>query len=189
MDGAAQTTTKILSSLTVAGDILIVAFLVVFIILYFKQDANYFKDGREALRFLGKNAVLFSFLIALASVAGSLYYSEIVGFAPCKLCWIQRIFIYPQVIILGMALRKEDSGVANYSIALSGIGAIFSAYHQYLQFGGHSLFSCSANAVSCSQRLTLEFGYVTIPMMMLTAFLLIILLMAAHKKSFRDEKQ
>ncbi len=184
MNGIAQAITKILSFFTVAGDFIIVAFLAIFIILYFKQDENYFKDGRRALAFLGRNAVLFSFLIALSSVVGSLYYSEIVGFEPCKLCWLQRVFIYPQVIILGMALRKEDIRVADYCIALSGIGAVFSAYHQYLQFGGRSLFSCAINGVSCSQRLTLQFGYVTIPMMMLTGFLLIILFMSVYKRWF-----
>lgn len=187
MNALTEVITKIFSFFTVAGDMIIIALLVVFAILYFKRDENFFKDGRELLAFLGKNAVLFSFLIALASVVGSLYYSEIVGFEPCKLCWIQRIFIYPQAIILGLALRKEDIRVADYCLALSGIGAVFSAYHQYLQFGGKSFFSCAINGVSCSQRLTLHFGYVTIPMMMLTAFILIIILMSAYKKWFWEK--
>lgn len=188
MNAVTEFLTKILSFFTVAGDLLIAALLAVFAILYFKREGGSFKDGRELLSFFGKNGILFSFAIALASVVGSLYYSEIAGFEPCKLCWIQRIFIYPQAIILGMALRKEDVRVADYCIALSGMGAIFSIYHQYLQFGGVSLFSCGANAISCSQRLTLEFGYVTIPMMMLTGFLLIIVLMSAYKKWFWEEK-
>lgn len=188
MDAVTLIITKVLALFTVAGDLLIVALLAVFAVLHFKPEESFLKDIRKALALLGKNAVLLSFSIALASVLGSLYYSEIAGFEPCKLCWIQRIFIYPQAIILGLALRREDIRAADYCIALSAIGAIFSIYHQYLQFGGISLFSCGANAVSCSQRLTLEFGYVTIPMMMLTGFVLIILLMSAYKKWFWEGK-
>lgn len=187
MSQVVQLITQFLAAGTVAADAVIILLAAIFATFYFKKDFD-FKPGRDIISFFGKNAVLFSFAVALASVIGSLYYSEIAGFEPCKLCWIQRIFIYPQAIILGMALRKEDIRVADYCIALSGIGAIFSAYHQYLQFGGRSLFACSINGVSCSQRLILQFGYVTIPMMMLTGFILIILLMSIYKKWFWEGK-
>lgn len=175
--------TQFLAMLTIAGNLLVVFLAVVFLIFFLKKDNNFFW-GRETVNFFGRNAVLFSFLTSLGAVLGSLYYSVIVGFPPCQLCWIQRIFIYPQAIILGMALIKKDDHLADYIIVLSAIGGTVSTYHQYIQFGGRSLYSCASGlgAVSCTQRLILEFGYVTIPMMMLTVFLLNILFSIAQKK-------
>lgn len=175
--------TQILAILTVVGNILTLFLAAIFLVSFLKKNFN-FSPAHEAVNFFGRNAVLFSFLTSLGAVLGSLYYSVIVGFPPCQLCWIQRIFIYPQAIILGMALIKKDSHLADYIIALSVIGGTVSVYHQYIQFGGRSLYSCASGlgAVSCTQRSILEFGYVTIPMMMLTVFLLNILFAIAQKK-------
>lgn len=175
--------TRFLAILTVVGNILAVFLVAVLLISFFKKDIK-FPLAREVVNFFGRNAVLFSFLTSLGAVLGSLYYSVIVGFPPCQLCWIQRIFIYPQAIILGLALIKKDDHLADYIIVLSAVGGTVSTYHQYIQFGGRSLYSCASGlgAVSCTQRLILEFGYVTIPMMMLTIFLLNILFAIAQKK-------
>lgn len=181
--------TQLLATLTIAGNVLAVFLTAVFFIYFLKKDMKW-PIARETVNFFGRNAVLFSFLTSLGALLGSLYYSVIVGFPPCQLCWIQRIFIYPQAIVLGMALIKKDGHLADYIIALSTVGGIVSAYHQYIQFGGRSLYSCAAGlgAVSCTQRLILEFGYVTIPMMMLTVFLLNILFMLAQKKWILGDK-
>jgi len=129
--------------------------------------------------FLKRHAVLLAFLVVLSATLGSLFFSSVAGFAPCTLCWYQRIFIFPQVVILGMALLKKDQAVADYIIALSSVAGVIALYHQYLQFGGSPLVPCSASAeaVSCAQRFILEFGYVTIPMMTLTVSLMVIILM------------
>ena len=58
--------------------------------------------------FLGRYGLLFAFLTALGATAGSLFYSNVAGFAPCELCWFQRIFMYPLVIILGNCFRKNN---------------------------------------------------------------------------------
>jgi disulfide bond formation protein DsbB len=120
------------------------------------------------------------------SVASSLFYSEIAGFAPCLLCWWQRIFLYPQAIILFIALFKKDWRVRKYAIALSGLGSLVSIYHTYIQFGGESLAPCPVGGVSCQIVYFVEYGYVTIPTMALTAFGLIILLMLFRKKEVQE---
>jgi len=106
-------------------------------------------------------------------------YSELVGYTPCELCWFQRILMYPQVAILGLALLKKDRNVYVYSIALSIIGVLIASYHYILQIGAAPALTCSSvgAAVSCAQKPFLQFGYITIPMMSLTAFSMILLFM------------
>ena len=71
------------------------------ILLFFPKTRNYI------LIFFGRHGMLLAFLVAVASLVLSLFYSDYIGYEPCKLCWYQRIFIYPQVIILGMALNCD----------------------------------------------------------------------------------
>lgn len=165
-----------LAVLTVLGDIAII-FLILIAIKARKKENSF-------TRFVSKNGMLFAFLVTLLAVAGSLYYSNIAGFAPCSLCWYQRAFMFPLVFILGLAVYRKESVIARYGIFLASIGAIISVYHQYLQFGGNPLIPCSAatESVACSARFIFEFGYVTIPMMTLTAFLLIITFLWFAKK-------
>ena len=140
---------------------------------------------KDALSFIAKRAVLFSFIIVFAATLGSLFYSEIAGYEPCKLCWFQRIFIFPQVILLGMALWKKDQGIADYSIALSIGGAVIAGYHYLLQFGVAPSLPCSAAvgyAVSCAQRFVTQFGFVTIPLMAFTALSTVCMFMILQKK-------
>ncbi len=110
----------------------------------------------------------------------SLVYSDIIGYVPCTLCWYQRILLYPEVLLLGLALWKEDRTITDYIIALSGIGIILAAYQKYLELGGSSIIPCSATAVACSKVYVLEFKYITIPVMALTSFIFIFVLMLIH---------
>lgn len=125
-----------------------------------------------------------AFIVAASAVLASLFYSEVAGFPPCSLCWWQRIFIYPQAAILAMALYERDRRVGDYLILLSGLGAVVAIYHAYLQYGGTPLGSCGTGvgAVSCAQVFVNAFGYITMPIMSLTAFALIGTLMAVSKR-------
>lgn len=164
--------TKFLSLLTIGGGILTIT-------IWISQPIR---------RFFGKNALLVSFIISAGSILGSLFYSEIAGFAPCVLCWWQRIFIYPQAVIFLVALLKKDTRGLLYGFWLSISGILFSIYNTYLQFGGSPLGDCSAGGVSCSVRYFLEFGYVTIPTMALTAFALLITLFFASRSLDSETK-
>jgi disulfide bond formation protein DsbB len=164
-----ETVNFILGILTIAGDGMILGMVAIYVS----------KIKSSLLTQIAKNAIWMSFVIALISTLGSLFYSEIAGYEPCKLCWYQRILMYPLVIILGIAWKRNDKKIVDYALALSGLGAIIAGYHYYLQLGGKSVLPCSAvgYSVSCSQRFVMSFGYITIPMMALTSFLLIFLLL------------
>lgn len=170
--GLAPIVNQILGILTVLAQALIVL-LVVFLLT----------KKHSFMNFINKRAFLLAFLVALISMLGSLTYSDIIGYEPCKLCWFQRILMYPQVVILGMASFKKDFRVASYSIVLSIIGAVLAGYHYLLQIGVAPALPCSAvgYSASCSQRFVLQYGYITIPMMALSAFVLIALLLYSHK--------
>lgn len=125
-----------------------------------------------------KHSLSFILIISLLASIGSLFYSEIIGFEPCKLCWWQRIFMYPQVILLSLALIKKESSVIKYSLTMSIFGLFISAYHYLIQIGFAPSLSCDATgaSASCSQNFVLKFGYISIPLMSFSAFLLIFLI-------------
>lgn len=158
---------QILSILTIIGQALIASFFISLLI--------YRKGGNFAKGIIGKYGVLFAFVIALMTTFGSLFFSEIAGFEPCKLCWFQRIFMYPQVILFAIALWKKDNAIFQYAVPMSFMGLIVAAYHYYIQINATASVICAAGATeSCAIRQFMNFGYITIPMMSLTAFLLII---------------
>jgi disulfide bond formation protein DsbB len=170
--------TNILSLGTIAAEIFAV-FLVILLTTSLK-DRGW---GKRAHDFLGEYALTFAFLMTLAAAGSSLFYSEIAGFVPCLLCWWQRIFLYPQLVLLLVALIKRDGAVRKYCLTLSGIGVLISLYHTYLQFGGNDLVPCSATGVSCNHVYFVTYGYVTIPTMAFTAFAVIFLLMLVRDPS------
>ena len=109
----------------------------------------------------------FAWVVALVATLGSLYYSEVRLFLPCELCWYQRIFMYPQAVILGLALWRQDFGVWPYSLALSLLGGSVSVLHLTQQwFPGLFPLACKP-PVPCSAEYIPEFP---IPPQALTAF-------------------
>ena len=119
----------------------------------------------------------FNFLIVVGSVIGSLYFSEVMKFPPCPLCWYQRICIYPLVVIFGVALLTEDHGHRKYSLPLLAIGLVLSLYHNLLYFGviSQPIIPCTGS-VSCSSKQLELFGFITIPMMAGVGFVAMIAL-------------
>lgn len=92
--------------------------------------------------------------------------------------------MYPQVLLIGLGIIKNDKDIADYSIAMSIIGGAIALYHYYIQLGGKTFLTCETigYSVSCTERFSLEFGYITIPMMALSAFAAIVLLMLLSKR-------
>ncbi|MDB5194394.1 MAG: disulfide bond formation protein DsbB [Parcubacteria group bacterium] len=131
--------------------------------------------GREAIGWVRKHVLGLGLLVSLLAVGGSLFYSNVVGFVPCDLCWWQRIFIYPQLVLFLTALKFKDRGVFKYSWRLAVLGTIVSLYHSYVQVSGSSLLPCSATA-SCTKVYVMAFNYVTIPSMALTVGVYFLLL-------------
>ena len=181
-----QSVTDIFSFLTVLADILAVFLFV--ILTTSLHDKGW---GKRVGMFFGKYAVLFSFIVSIGGVIGSLFYSEFAHFRPCELCVLERGFLYTVAVIFVVAMieRKEEhvrqygNFVRNCTLILSVAGLLVSAYHSWLQFGGGSVVPCSATGVSCAFVYFIEYGYVTIPMMAVTAFALVILFMTFHRKN------
>jgi disulfide bond formation protein DsbB len=127
--------------------------------------------------FIHKYILELLFWGVMSAVVGSLIYSQIIGFPPCDLCWWERIFMYPQAIILFVAMRRKDKGVIDYLVPLSIIGAILSLYQSFVQWGfGGSLFACTAVGSACAKVYVLQYSYITIPFMSFTVFAYIIAL-------------
>jgi disulfide bond formation protein DsbB len=130
-------------------------------------------------------ALWIAFVLALFAGVMSLVYSDYLGIEPCPLCWWQRVFLYPQVILLGMAAWKRDPYVAEYSIVLSLFGAGIALYQHLLQMLPGSGLPCPATGVSCAQRFLFEFGYITYPLMAFTlfAFLIVSMLIVRSRRA------
>ena len=127
-----------------------------------------------------------AFGVALSAMLGSLYYSEIAGFVPCTLCWYQRILMYPLTLILLVGILKHDEGVFDYVLPLSVLGIGFSTYHYLIQLGVIEHSAACSVGLPCSLRWVNYLGFVTIPLMALTAFTIITTVTALGKWAGRD---
>jgi hypothetical protein len=123
----------------------------------------------------GHLAMPAALLLSLGASIMTLVYSEGFGFIPCGLCWLERIALYPTVLISAAALLMRDNIHARaYIIMLSICGAAVSLYHHYLQMGGSEVVTCPATGVSCVARILFEFNYVTYPLVAFSLFAFII---------------
>lgn len=140
------------------------------------------KSTREG--FIENYALYFAWVVALVATLGSLYFSNIRGFVPCELCWIQRIFMYPLTILLGIAAFTNDVRMRLYVLPLTLIGGSISLYHYLVQkVPGFANIKPCVQGVPCNVQYINWFGFVTIPFLALTAFTLItILLFVLHFK-------
>ncbi|MEK9177298.1 MAG: disulfide bond formation protein B [Patescibacteria group bacterium] len=139
--------------------------------------------GTPLARLAEKWALPFSLLVVLVGIVVSLVYSDYFGIEACWLCWYQRVFLYPQVVLFAVALWKKDTRVAYYSIALSVFGAAVALYQHYLQMGGTGVLPCPASGGDCAQRFIFEYGHITFPWIALTTFALLIVLMLYVRRS------
>ncbi len=137
--------------------------------------------------FIGPNALGMAFLVALLATMGSLYFSDVAGFEPCKLCWYQRIAMYPLVLILGIAAVRRDTGIRPYAIALAAIGAIVSTYHLALEWIPALDTGACGVGPACSIVWFRVFGFISLPMLALVAFLFIITLLAVRGPDLDDD--
>ena len=135
------------------------------------------------MKFFKENLMQFALIIATFSTLGSLYFSEIVKFPPCSLCWYQRLFMYPIVIVIAVALWKKDKNIAHFVLPFAIIGLIISIYHNLLYYGyiSEKFQPCTIGA-SCTERQLDLFGFVTIPLLSLAGFLLITILTLLYHK-------
>ena len=127
--------------------------------------------------------VFFAFIISLVSTLGSLFFSEIMHFIPCSLCWYQRIFMYPLVLIFLINLLFPDDKLCKYAILLVIFGWLISIYHNLLMFGiiPENLSPC-VQGVPCSTDYINWLGFITIPLLSFFAYTAILILLVKTKK-------
>lgn len=129
--------------------------------------------------------VFAAWLVAALATAGALFFSEIMGFAPCVLCWYQRIFMFPLVVILARGLFPFDPKITRYALPMVAIGVAVAGYHLLLTAGviPQSMAPC-VRGIPCSKVQVEWFGFVTIPLLSFLSFIAIGgLLIAAHFKA------
>jgi disulfide bond formation protein DsbB len=121
-----------------------------------------------------------AFAVAATSMAGSLYFSEVENYVPCRYCWFQRIAMFPLVIVLLVAAIRKDRAVKWTAGPIAGIGALLSGYHVLLERGVFDEGSaCSATGVPCAVPWFETFGFVTLAVMAFCGFIAIIALVTS----------
>lgn len=131
-----------------------------------------------------KTIIIFlAFLAASIATLGSLFFSEIMHFVPCTMCWYQRIFMYPLVLVFLINLLYPDDKVFKYSFPLVFVGFIISIYHNLLMFGiiNDDLVPCKSG-IPCSTRYIDYFGFITIPFLSMLAFAILFVLLLMFKR-------
>lgn len=163
----------LISNLTLFGQALIIISIIAFV---FQSKIQKYWD------IYLNNYLFVSLFFSLSAFLGSLFYSVVIGFQPCSLCYWQRIFMYPMLFISALSLIRKEKLDSSYLLLLSGIGGLISMYHVFLQFTPNPLpCSVSGQGVSCADNWVLEYGYITIPGMALTCFLNIFLVNMFNK--------
>ena len=124
--------------------------------------------------------------VALACTAGSLYLSEVAGFVPCRLCWVQRAFMYPAALLLVAALATKNRLFSTIAAILAALGLPVSLFHRYEQAVGELGGVCDASN-PCSSRWINHFGFITIPTMAAVGFFAILVFVVMNRLG--DEKR
>lgn len=128
--------------------------------------------------------VFSAWLIALTASLGALFIGEVMGQLPCNLCWYQRVFIFPLVIILAVGCFNDDPGAWHYGLPLTVIGALIAGFHS-LSYAGvlpTQIQPCGLGP-SCSSADMTIFGALPLPFLSLLAFSgIAILLILARRR-------
>jgi disulfide bond formation protein DsbB len=165
-----------LGALVVFAQVLLVMFVLLAVLALFWAPARRLLAGIRDL--FGGNALWMAWGVAALATAGSLFFSEVSHFVPCRLCWFQRICMYPLVAVLLVgALRKEARTTFWYAFVMPLVGSGVAIYHLYIEAHPEAESAGCKIGVPCSTKWVDEFGYVTLPMMALTAFAAIFVLL------------
>jgi hypothetical protein len=171
----ANTTNLILGTGTVILQIVCLLILV----MVFTKDR-----GNLAKWFADKSLLLVTVIMG-GSMIGSLWYSEVIGYVPCLMCWYQRLAIFAVAIVSFIALVKNHGKeVWSYISTLSVLGIIVAILHVFSRTTNSEIFDCSAVGASCLQELFKVYGYIDIPVMSLTALSFVVLIIINRKKFY-----
>ena len=138
--------------------------------------------GAEIVRIARDNSMRFALLLTGSSMLGSLYFSEVANYSPCKLCWYQRICMYGIALVSLVAVVRRERVAAPYVTVLAVVGLAISAYHYLVEWFPQLESRVCAVDVPCTTIWFRELGFLTMPSMAGIAFIAIILTMVAERK-------
>jgi disulfide bond formation protein DsbB len=181
-DATDAVSTALAAAAVVVQAILAVVLVVAIAAIWSPRARGLLASARDTL--LG-GELWIAWALALVATAGSLFFSEVSQFIPCRLCWFQRIGMYPlAAILLIAATRRDTRGAALYGLPLAFFGAVVAIYHIYIEYHPEAETPGCKIGAPCSTKWIDKIGYITIPVLALTAFLAIItLLLAALSRS------
>src|SRR3954451_15103554 len=177
-DATDAVSTALAAAAIVIQVIVAIVIVVAIVAIWSPRARRLLAEARDSL--LG-GEVWLAWAFALLATLGSLFFSEVSQFIPCRLCWFQRIGMYPLVaILLIAALRRDTLGAALYGLPLAVFGSIVSIYHIYIEHHADAETAGCKIGAHCSTKWIDKAGYITIPTLALTAFaaILTLLLMA-----------
>lgn len=132
--------------------------------------------------------LLVAWVTSLVATGGSLYFSEVMKFIPCTLCWYQRILMYPLILLLGMATFENNTRIKKYVLPMSIFGMLLSGYHYLLQhLPSLQKFEACRVGVPCSGKYIDWFGFITIPLLSFTAFTIITICLLLVKSKTEEK--
>jgi disulfide bond formation protein DsbB len=133
--------------------------------------------------------LLMAWFVASVATFGSLFFSEVMKYPPCTLCWYQRICMYPLMLIFLVGLFPVSKMVVKFSMPLVILGMAISFYHNLLYY--HILPESASpcrEGISCTTVFIEWFGFITIPLLSFSAFLLIMILLFSTRWILKNEK-
>ena len=146
---------------------------------------NTFSIETKRSNFSSLTFIFLSFLVSIIARLGSLFFSEIMNFIPCSLCWYQRIFMYPLVFLFLVNLLYPDDKIFKYSFPLVIVGLLISIYHNLLIYKiiPENLSPC-VNGIPCSVDYLNYLGFITIPLLSFFAYTTILILLILYRRKF-----
>ncbi len=139
------------------------------------------------IKFIERNAINLIVVQVIVAILGSLYFSEIKQYAPCVLCWYQRIFLYSLLPIILVAKKRKEVKIYYYTFTMAVLGIIVSIYHNLLYFGIINNEGLCSTGISCTSKYVSYLGFITIPFMALMAFVVIIVLSFINRNYIKKQ--
>lgn len=184
-DATDLVSTALTAAAVVLQVVLAVVLVVAIVALWSERARRLLREARDGL--LGSEYWI-AWAIALLATAGSLFFSEVSQFIPCRLCWFQRIGMYPLVaILLVAALRRDVRNGALYGLPPAVFGAIVAIYHIYIEYHPEAETAGCKIGAPCTTKWIDKLGYITIPVLALTAFTAIIVLLVGALSRSRSQ--
>lgn len=144
------------------------------------------KPSADLVRTVGNSALVLAAMVAIGATLGSLYFSEIANYTPCKLCWWQRVAMFPLSIVLSIAAVRKDRNIRLYVLPVAILGLCVSVYHYVIEwFPTLEKTACDLDA-PCTQVWFRTFGFSSLAFMAGCGFIAIITLLLCPQKIAED---